>query len=389
MITKSPDDKKYRGGATAKVYVPSADLLIEGEGQVVNQRIPADRGHQRLRAHAAGRVRDGHEVHAGQLHRRISGSASTTRTSGSRRSIASARISTSTGSRRRISEMILTNRIEVHPSRRGRRHVHRRDRDRWTDHGSYVLLQAHYRTPDVVNNAPCMYACRARVVITLATPCAVSSADPPVAEMPPIAGMPPAPAPPPAPGSSALVPRGIPFGYLRVQYIAVQDDPNVPFVGHDDGFELQNARVGVVGLLDRRMAFTVSLDGAVDEADPGQLAAGQSCRSACATRTAMSTLGGNSDGACGVLPVDRRSRVADSGSGARVRRPSDRDPRHARDRGLADARLAPGSFDGCRDPSRSGIRARRGMPVQITKPGDRLRDRGAKRCRRVRVEQRQ
>lgn len=56
-----------------------------------------------------------------------------------------------------------------------------------------------------------------------------------------------------------------PFGYLRAQYIAVQDDPNVTFVGRDDGFELQNARIGVRGALDRRVAFEISIDGAVDE----------------------------------------------------------------------------------------------------------------------------
>ena len=56
-----------------------------------------------------------------------------------------------------------------------------------------------------------------------------------------------------------------PFGYLRAQYIAVQDDPNVAFVGRDDGFELQNARIGVRGELDRRIAFVVAFDGAVDE----------------------------------------------------------------------------------------------------------------------------
>jgi hypothetical protein len=56
-----------------------------------------------------------------------------------------------------------------------------------------------------------------------------------------------------------------PFGYLRLQYIAVQNDPNIAFVGRGDGFELQNARVGVRGVLDRRAAFVVSFDGAVDE----------------------------------------------------------------------------------------------------------------------------
>lgn len=56
-----------------------------------------------------------------------------------------------------------------------------------------------------------------------------------------------------------------PFGFVRLQYIAVQDDPNVAFVGRDDGFELQNARVGFVGQLGTKAAITVDLDGAVDE----------------------------------------------------------------------------------------------------------------------------
>ena len=56
-----------------------------------------------------------------------------------------------------------------------------------------------------------------------------------------------------------------PYGFLRAQYRAVQDDPNVAFVGRDDGFELQNARIGVRGELDRRVAFVLAFDGAVDE----------------------------------------------------------------------------------------------------------------------------
>src|SRR5512143_875063 len=56
-----------------------------------------------------------------------------------------------------------------------------------------------------------------------------------------------------------------PFGYLRVQYITVQDDPNVPFVGRADGFEVQNARIGARGRLGTRAAFVLSIDGAVDE----------------------------------------------------------------------------------------------------------------------------
>jgi hypothetical protein len=56
-----------------------------------------------------------------------------------------------------------------------------------------------------------------------------------------------------------------PFGYLRMQYMAAQNDPNVQFVGRDDGFELQNARLGARGKLGERAAFVVSIDGAVDE----------------------------------------------------------------------------------------------------------------------------
>jgi hypothetical protein len=77
---------------------------------------------------------------------------------------------------------------------------------------------------------------------------------------------------PPAPEGQAVPPaaqeprfRWEPFGYLRLQYIAVQNDPDVAFVGRDDGFELQNARLGVLGRLGSRVAFVVAFDGAVDE----------------------------------------------------------------------------------------------------------------------------
>jgi hypothetical protein len=76
------------------------------------------------------------------------------------------------------------------------------------------------------------------------------------------------PPPPPAPDNAGPSDRGFewhPFGYLRMQYIAVQNDPNVAFVGRDDGFELQNARVGVRGDLGLRASFVVAIDGAVDE----------------------------------------------------------------------------------------------------------------------------
>lgn len=92
--------------------------------------------------------------------------------------------------------------------------------------------------------------------------------------------------PPPAPEKAEPAPPAddtgfswAPFGYLRMQYRVVQNDPNVEFVGRDDGFELQNARVGVRGKLDDLAAFVISFDGAVDERaqlnDPeGQLRVG-------------------------------------------------------------------------------------------------------------------
>ncbi len=58
-----------------------------------------------------------------------------------------------------------------------------------------------------------------------------------------------------------------PFGYLRAQYTSVWDDPDVAFIGHADGFSLQNARLGVRGELEELVGFEVSLDGAVDERD--------------------------------------------------------------------------------------------------------------------------
>jgi hypothetical protein len=59
----------------------------------------------------------------------------------------------------------------------------------------------------------------------------------------------------------------VPFGYLRLQAAVVQNDPDVAFVGRADGFELQNARVGVAGTIGERVGFVLSIDGAVDERD--------------------------------------------------------------------------------------------------------------------------
>jgi hypothetical protein len=83
---------------------------------------------------------------------------------------------------------------------------------------------------------------------------------------------------PPAPEKPAVLPTllgdtGVehsafswePFGYLRLQYVLVQNDPNVAFVGRDDGFELQNARIGVRGNYLERVRYAISIDGAIDE----------------------------------------------------------------------------------------------------------------------------
>jgi len=56
-----------------------------------------------------------------------------------------------------------------------------------------------------------------------------------------------------------------PFGFLRLQYRVVQNDPFVAFVGRDDGFELQNARFGVRGAMGKKVSYKLSIDGAVDE----------------------------------------------------------------------------------------------------------------------------
>lgn len=84
---------------------------------------------------------------------------------------------------------------------------------------------------------------------------------------------PPEPAPAPADPKPAAPPAAVPadrfswelYGYLRLQYVASQNDPEVLFVGRDDGFELQNARLGIRGALGTRARFVLSLDGAVDE----------------------------------------------------------------------------------------------------------------------------
>ena len=102
----------------------------------------------------------------------------------------------------------------------------------------------------------------------LADPAAGESAVPATEPAPPppptssgvVAPVPPSPEQPPAPAFTWE-----PFGYLRLQYIVVQNDPNVAFVGRDDGFELQNARFGIRGKLGDKMKYVMAIDGAVDE----------------------------------------------------------------------------------------------------------------------------
>jgi hypothetical protein len=44
MAEVGVDDKRYRGGLTAKAYVPAADLLLQGEFQFVNQLVDSPEG---------------------------------------------------------------------------------------------------------------------------------------------------------------------------------------------------------------------------------------------------------------------------------------------------------------------------------------------------------
>ncbi|MDB4963703.1 MAG: hypothetical protein JWP01_3702 [Myxococcales bacterium] len=78
-------------------------------------------------------------------------------------------------------------------------------------------------------------------------------------------------APPALPHAPSVVPPVAekftwePFGFLRLQYRIVLNDPNVAFIGRSDGFELQNARVGVLGALGDRVRYVFAIEGAVDE----------------------------------------------------------------------------------------------------------------------------
>jgi len=56
-----------------------------------------------------------------------------------------------------------------------------------------------------------------------------------------------------------------PGGYLRVGYTSVQADPNYTFIGRNDGFSIENARVSIRGAhAPSGVSFGLSIDGAAD-----------------------------------------------------------------------------------------------------------------------------
>src|SRR5688572_21084225 len=75
--------------------------------------------------------------------------------------------------------------------------------------------------------------------------------------------------PPPEPSPEGRVSAGgfeyHVYGFLRLKGGIIADDPNVAFVGRNDGFVLQNARLGLEGGYGKRLGFRISADGAVDE----------------------------------------------------------------------------------------------------------------------------
>ena len=56
-----------------------------------------------------------------------------------------------------------------------------------------------------------------------------------------------------------------PYGYLRIGYDIVGEDPNFDFIGINNGFVLHNARIGLAGgNTDWDASFQISIDGAAD-----------------------------------------------------------------------------------------------------------------------------
>jgi hypothetical protein len=57
MVTRSPDDKKFRGGVTAKYYLQTfKDILFQGELQFVNQRVNGGGAPNQLIGYALGSI---------------------------------------------------------------------------------------------------------------------------------------------------------------------------------------------------------------------------------------------------------------------------------------------------------------------------------------------
>ena len=53
-------------------------------------------------------------------------------------------------------------------------------------------------------------------------------------------------------------------GVLRVASTVVQNDPNVQFIGRSDGFEVQDARIGLSGRYGERIGVELSINGSLD-----------------------------------------------------------------------------------------------------------------------------
>lgn len=76
-------------------------------------------------------------------------------------------------------------------------------------------------------------------------------------------------APPPPVALAAVTPTRPGFswrlaGVLRVASTVVQNDPNVQFIGRSDGFEVQDARVGLSGRYGERIGVELSINGSLD-----------------------------------------------------------------------------------------------------------------------------
>lgn len=53
------------------------------------------------------------------------------------------------------------------------------------------------------------------------------------------------------------------FGYVRTQYTAIQDDPELEQFGRNDGFSIADARLGLLGYLDNGVGFELEIDAGV------------------------------------------------------------------------------------------------------------------------------